>query len=117
MHTAIHPAGEDCAELHLHGSPAVVHAVQDALRELRLRPAEAGEFARRAFDAGKLDLTQARAQPHHAHLHAHHSAWLDVLACLFSPVCLHLQVEGLADLLAADTESQRRQALLHSTGA
>ncbi|EFN51868.1 hypothetical protein CHLNCDRAFT_8246, partial [Chlorella variabilis] len=93
--------GEDCAELHLHGSPAVVHAVQDALRELRLRPAEAGEFARRAFDAGKLDLTQARAQPHHAHLHAHHSAWLDV--------------EGLADLLAADTESQRRQALLHST--
>jgi tRNA modification GTPase len=50
--------GEDCAELHLHGSPAVVRAVLEALQALRLRPAEAGEFARRAFDAGKLDLTQ-----------------------------------------------------------
>ncbi|KAL4433646.1 hypothetical protein ABPG75_000087 [Micractinium tetrahymenae] len=76
--------GEDCAELHLHGSPAVVRAVLGALGMLRLRPAEPGEFSRRAFDAGKLDLTQ---------------------------------VEGLADLLAAETESQRRQALLHSTGA
>lgn len=36
---------------------------------LGLRPAEAGEFSRRAFDAGKLDLTQAgrglrRRSPH-----------------------------------------------------
>ncbi|PRW59346.1 tRNA modification GTPase mitochondrial [Chlorella sorokiniana] len=76
--------GEDCAELHVHGGPAVVRAVLDALQALGLRPAEAGEFSRRAFDAGKLDLTQ---------------------------------VEGLADLLAAETESQRRQALLHTTGA
>ncbi|PSC67489.1 tRNA modification GTPase isoform A [Micractinium conductrix] len=76
--------GEDSAELHLHGSPAVVRAVLRTLGTLRLRPAEPGEFTRRAFDAGKLDLTQ---------------------------------VEGLADLLAAETESQRRQALLHSTGA
>ena len=51
--------GEDCAELHLHGSPAVVRAVMDALHALRLRPAEAGEFTRRAFNSGKLDLTQA----------------------------------------------------------
>ena len=54
------PTGEDCVELHTHGSPAVVRAVLEALRVLGLRPAEAGEFARRAFDAGKLDLTQAR---------------------------------------------------------
>lgn len=68
----------------MHGSPAVVRAVLGALQAGGLRPAEAGEFSRRAFDAGKLDLTQ---------------------------------VEGLADLLAAETESQRRQALLHTTGA
>ena len=55
-------SGEDCVELHLHGSPAVVRAVLDALAALRLRPAEAGEFSRRAFDAGKLDLTQARRE-------------------------------------------------------
>ncbi|KAI3434459.1 hypothetical protein D9Q98_002536 [Chlorella vulgaris] len=76
--------GEDCAELHLHGSIAVVRAVLDTLRAMQLRPAEPGEFTRRAFDAGKLDLTQ---------------------------------VEGLADLMAAETESQRKQSLLHSSGA
>ena len=48
-------------ELHLHGGPAVVRAVLDALQACGLRPAEAGEFSRRAFDAGKLDLTQVRA--------------------------------------------------------
>lgn len=46
-------------ELHLHGSPAVVRAVLGALGTLRLRPAEPGEFSRRAFHGGKLDLTQA----------------------------------------------------------
>ncbi len=70
--------GEDIAELHLHGSTAVVSAV---LRELssdpRLRMAEPGEFTRRAMENGKLDLAQ---------------------------------VEGLADLIDAETESQRRQA-------
>lgn len=53
--------GEDCAELQLHGSPAVVRAV---LRKLTARPgvrlAEAGEFTRRAFENGKLDLTEAQ---------------------------------------------------------
>jgi len=70
--------GEDCAELQLHGSPAVVRAV---LRRLAARPgmrlAEAGEFTRRAFENGKLDLTE---------------------------------VEGLGDLIVAETENQRKLA-------
>lgn len=52
--------GEDVVELHLHGSPAVVSAVADALAALPgLRPAEAGEFSRRAFGNDRLDLTAA----------------------------------------------------------
>jgi tRNA modification GTPase len=76
--------GEDSAELHLHGGPAVIGAVGDALAMLGLRPAEAGEFTRRAFTHGKLDLTAA---------------------------------EGIADLIAAETEAQRRQALRQAGGA
>ena len=53
--------GEDSAELHLHGGPAVVSSVSHALLTLGVRPAEPGEFTRRAFDNGKLDLTQAEA--------------------------------------------------------
>lgn len=54
--------GEDVAELHLHGGRAVVESVLAALKSIGgLRPAEPGEFTRRAFDAGKLDLTQAEA--------------------------------------------------------
>lgn len=71
--------GEDCGELHLHGGRAVVRAVLDALgRRPTFRPAEAGEFTKRAFLNGKLDLTGA---------------------------------EALADLIAAETEAQRRFAL------
>jgi tRNA modification GTPase len=71
--------GEDVAELHIHGGPAVVAAVLETLSAREgLRPAEAGEFTRRAFQSGKLDLTAA---------------------------------EGLADLVDAETEAQRRQAL------
>jgi tRNA modification GTPase len=69
--------GEDCAEFHLHGGRAVVAAVTQALQELGCRPAEPGEFTRRAFANGKMDLTE---------------------------------IEGLADLIDADTELQRRQA-------
>lgn len=69
--------GEDVVELHAHGSPAVVSALLEAARAAGARLAEPGEFTRRAFDAGRLDLTQ---------------------------------VEGLADLLAANTEMQRAQA-------
>jgi tRNA modification GTPase len=77
--------GEDVAELHLHGGRAVVAAVLRALGALPgLRPAEAGEFTRRAFASGKMDLAE---------------------------------VEGLADLIAAETEAQRRQALALASGA
>jgi len=77
--------GEDVAELQLHGGRAVVAAVFAALSDLSgLRPAEAGEFTRRAFENGKLDLTA---------------------------------VEGLADLVMAETEGQRRLALRQMTGA
>ncbi|HEX5776400.1 MAG TPA: tRNA uridine-5-carboxymethylaminomethyl(34) synthesis GTPase MnmE, partial [Caulobacteraceae bacterium] len=53
--------GEDCAELSLHGGPAVVEAVIGALAEMDLRLAEPGEFTRRAFEHGTLDLAQAEA--------------------------------------------------------
>ncbi len=77
--------GEDLAELHLHGGPSVISGVLDALAdEPALRMAEPGEFARRAFANGKLDL---------------------------------VQVEGLADLVAAETTAQRRQALAQAEGA
>ena len=76
--------GEDVAELHLHGGRAVIRAVLDALALMPgLRMAEPGEFARRAFEAGKLDLAE---------------------------------VEGLADLIDAETEGQRRQALAQASG-
>ena len=76
--------GEDVAELHVHGSRAVVAALIEALTRLPgLRLAEPGEFTRRAFENGKLDLTAA---------------------------------EGLADLVAAETSAQRRQALRQLEG-
>jgi tRNA modification GTPase len=77
--------GEDVAELHVHGGPAVVKSVLAALAGLSgLRMAEPGEFTRRAFDHGKIDLSEA---------------------------------EGLADLIDAETESQRRQALDQASGS
>ena len=53
--------GEDCAELHLHGGPAVVDAVTRALIDAGARLAEPGEFTRRAFENGRLDLAEAEA--------------------------------------------------------
>lgn len=77
--------GERVAELHLHGSAAVISAVMRELAEQpSLRLAEPGEFTRRALDNGRLDLAQ---------------------------------VEGLADLIDAETEAQRRQALKVMRGA
>jgi len=77
--------GEDVVELHVHGGPAVVAAVLDALgRQSGLRLAAPGEFTRRAVLAGKMDLTEA---------------------------------EGLLDLIEAETEAQRRQALRQAEGA
>ena len=51
--------GEDSAEFHVHGGPAVVSSLLEALSGLGLRLAEPGEFTRRAFENGKLDLAQA----------------------------------------------------------
>lgn len=53
--------GEDCAELHLHGGRAVVETAAEALTALGLRPADPGEFTRRAFQNGRMDLAQAEA--------------------------------------------------------
>lgn len=76
--------GEDSAEFHIHGGPAVITSVLHGLGSLPgVRPAEAGEFTRRAFHAGKLGLTE---------------------------------VEGLGDLIHAETEAQRRQALRQMSG-
>lgn len=77
--------GEDLAELHLHGGRAVVAAVEGALAAIPgLRRAEPGEFTRRAFANGRIDLAEA---------------------------------EGLADLLEAETEIQRRAAIALAGGA
>ena len=75
--------GEPCAELQVHGSPAVIEAVAGALLALGLRQARAGEFTRRAVENGKMDLTEA---------------------------------EGLADLIDAETETQRAQAMSQMQG-
>ena len=76
--------GEDMAELHVHGGRAVIAAVLAELGKLEgFRPAEAGEFTRRAFENGQLDLTA---------------------------------VEGLADLVYAETEAQRAQAMCQFQG-
>jgi tRNA modification GTPase len=76
--------GEDIVELHLHGGRSVVGAVLDTLASLDgVRPAQPGEFTRRAFENGRIDLAEA---------------------------------EGLADLLAAETQSQRRVALALAGG-
>lgn len=76
--------GENVVEFHVHGSRAVADAMSDALTSLDgLRRAEPGEFTRRAFEYGRIDLTEA---------------------------------EGLADLLEAETETQRRAALAMAEG-
>jgi tRNA modification GTPase len=77
--------GEDTAELHLHGGRAVVAATEAELARIPgIRRAEPGEFTRRAFLNGRIDLAET---------------------------------EGLADLLAAETEGQRRAALAMAGGA
>lgn len=76
--------GEDVVEFQCHGGRAVVDALLAALAEIDgLRAAEPGEFTRRAFESGRIDLTEA---------------------------------EGLADLLEAETESQRKAALALAEG-
>ncbi|MCF3974347.1 tRNA uridine-5-carboxymethylaminomethyl(34) synthesis GTPase MnmE [Paracoccus salsus] len=70
--------GEEVAELHLHGAPVIARRVASALVVGGARPAEPGEFTRRAFLNGRMDLAE---------------------------------IEGLGDLLQAETESQRQQAV------
>lgn len=53
--------GENTAELHIHGSPVVAQRVLEALRDIGVRPAEPGEFTKRSFFNGKMNLTQAEA--------------------------------------------------------
>lgn len=53
--------GEDMAELYIHGGYAVSRRVLSRLSELPLRPAGPGEFTRRAFINGKLDLARSEA--------------------------------------------------------
>ena len=53
--------GEDSAEFHCHGSPVVLRELLEALFAAGARQAKAGEFTRRAFLNGRLDLTQAEA--------------------------------------------------------
>jgi tRNA modification GTPase len=53
--------GEDSAELYLHGGTAVIEGVCDALVAAGARPAEPGEFTRRAFFNGRMDLLEAEA--------------------------------------------------------
>ena len=76
-------SGEDSVEFQTHGSPAVIEAMASTLLAAGARQAEAGEFTRRAFENGKMDLTEA---------------------------------EGLADLIDAETEGQRKQALRQMQG-
>ncbi|MGA9658195.1 MAG: tRNA uridine-5-carboxymethylaminomethyl(34) synthesis GTPase MnmE [Asticcacaulis sp.] len=75
--------GEDCVELHVHGSKAILDRLYLILIELSLSLAAPGEFSRRALEHGKLDLTQA---------------------------------EAIADLVDAESEAQRRQALTQLGG-
>ncbi len=53
--------GEDTVELHCHGSPAVLAAGLEALFAAGARQAGPGEFTKRAFLNGRMDLSQAEA--------------------------------------------------------
>ena len=53
--------GEDTVEFQCHGSPAVLTLAMESLCAIGARPAGPGEFTRRAFLNGKLDLTAAEA--------------------------------------------------------
>lgn len=75
--------GEEVAELHLHGAPVIANRLAQALLSRGLRRAEAGEFSKRAFLNGRMDLAEA---------------------------------EGLADLLSAETEAQRKLAMRATEG-
>ncbi len=71
--------GEDMAEIHVHGGKATVLAIQNELSKIEnFRLAEPGEFTKKAFQNGKINL---------------------------------LKAESIADLISAETEIQRLQAV------
>ena len=71
-------------EIQCHGGRAVVDALLGVMASIEgLRLAESGEFTRRAFENGRIDLTEA---------------------------------EGLADLIEAETQGQRRAAIALADG-
>ena len=53
--------GEDAIEISCHGSAYIVHQILDALTKAGCRQAEPGEYTRRAYLNGKMDLSQAEA--------------------------------------------------------
>lgn len=53
--------GEDVVEFHCHGNPLLLRKVMAALCHRGARAAEPGEFTKRAFLNGRMDLTQAEA--------------------------------------------------------
>lgn len=53
--------GEDMAELHCHGGPFLLQTALESVLCLGARQAERGEFSRRAFLNGRMDLSQAEA--------------------------------------------------------
>ena len=53
--------GEDCAEIHCHGSPVVLQEVLLSLFAAGARQAKGGEFTQRAFLNGRMDLIQAES--------------------------------------------------------
>ena len=75
--------GEDAAEIGCHASPYIVSVIMQRLQRAGCRIAEPGEFTRRAFLNGKMDLAQA---------------------------------EGVADLIAADSQASHRLAFAQMKG-
>ena len=61
MHQPHSYTGEDVLELHCHGSPVVLERTLHAVLQAGARPATRGEFSKRAFLNGKIDLVQAEA--------------------------------------------------------
>ncbi|PIR19612.1 MAG: tRNA uridine-5-carboxymethylaminomethyl(34) synthesis GTPase MnmE, partial [Elusimicrobia bacterium CG11_big_fil_rev_8_21_14_0_20_64_6] len=55
------PTGEDLLEITSHGSPEILREIMEAALDAGARAAQPGEFTRRAFSNGRLDLAQARA--------------------------------------------------------
>lgn len=89
--------GEDMAEVHCHGGVLVAARMLEAVLRAGARAAEPGEFTRRAFLNGKMDLTQAEAV-------------MDVIRAQ-TPRALRAAEEQLAGRLGRETETLREQLL------